>query len=221
MTTFVIVHGAWSGAWGWDKVAPLLRAKGHAVHVPTLSGLGERVHLAELPITLSTHVDDIVNEMVFHDLQDVTLVAHSYGGFVATGVAERVFDRIAAIVYLDAFIPEDGQSFQSLIGANYTEPLVPVPEFESNEYTTPAEAERVRALCTSQPVGTFTEPLRHTGAYKNIGRKTYILAAGWDGFGSYAEPLRNDPDWTVRELPCGHDVPLLMPDELAALLEEA
>jgi pimeloyl-ACP methyl ester carboxylesterase len=221
MTTFVMVHGAWAGAWGWDKVAALLHAKGHRVHVPTLSGLGERSHLATLPITLTTHIEDVVNEMVWHDLNDVVLVAHSYGGFVATGVAERVADRIASIVYLDAFIPEDGQSFADIMGEVPDGPTVPAPEIGDNEYATQAESKRVAALATPQPTGTFTEPLRHSGAYRKIGRKTFILATGWDGFGSIAAPLRDDPEWTVRELNCGHDVPLLMPDELSALLEQA
>ena len=221
MSTFVIVHGAWAGSWGWDPVAELLRAKGHDVHVPTLSGLGERSHLAHLPITLTTHIDDIVNEMVWHELDDVVLVAHSYGGFVATGVAERAAERIAAIVYLDAFIPQDGQSFEDMIGARLTEKLTPVPAFEGNEYPSQAESDRVARLATPQPTGTFTERLKVTGAYLKVPRKTYILASGWDGFGSFAAPLRDDPAWSVHELPCGHDVPLLMPAELAALLEQA
>lgn len=221
MSTFVIVHGAWAGSWGWDPVAELLRARGHDVHVPTLSGLGERSHLAHLPITLTTHIDDIVNEMVWHELEDVVLVAHSYGGFVATGVAERAAERIAAIVYLDAFIPQDGQSFEDMIGAKLTEKLTPVPAFEGNEYPSQAERDRVARLATPQPTGTFTERLKVTGAYLNVPRKTYILASGWDGFGSFAAPLRDDPAWSVHELPCGHDVPLLMPKELAALLERA
>lgn len=221
MSTFVIVHGAWAGSWGWDPVAELLRAKGHDVHVPTLSGLGERSHLAHLPITLTTHIDDIVNEMVWHELEDVALVAHSYGGFVATGVAERAAERIAAIVYLDAFIPQDGQSFEDMIGAKLTEKLTPVPAFEGNEYPSQAERDRVARLATPQPTGTFTERLKVTGAYLTVPRKTYILASGWDGFGGFAAPLRDDPAWSVHELPCGHDVPLLMPKELAALLERA
>lgn len=221
MTTFVIVHGAWVGAWGWDKVAERLRAAGHQVHVPTLSGLGERAHLAGFPITLTTHIEDVVNEMVWHELDDVVLVAHSYGGFVATGVAERARQRIAAIVYLDAFIPEDGQSFADIMGAVPAGPTVPVPEIGANEYPTEAESQRVAALATPQPTGTFTEALSHSGAYLGIARKTFILATGWDGFGAIAAPLRNDPAWSVHELPCGHDVPLLMPDELAALLEQA
>ena len=154
MTTFVMVHGAWAGAWGWDLVAKRLRTAGHDVYVPTLSGLGERSHLALLPITLSTNIDDIVNEMI-----------------------------------------------------------------GDNEYATEAESERVAALSTPQPTGTFTERLKVTGAYLKIARKTYILASGWNGFGSVAAPLRDDPEWNVHELPCGHDVPLLMPGELAQLLE--
>jgi|TARA_A100001391_G_scaffold11984_1_gene6996 pimeloyl-ACP methyl ester carboxylesterase len=219
MTTFVMVHGAWAGAWGWDLVAKRLRTAGHDVYVPTLSGLGERSHLALLPITLSTHIDDIVNEMIWHDLDDVVLVAHSYGGFVATGVAERAAERIASIVYLDAFIPADGQSFEDVMGEKLTGPVVPVPEIGDNEYATEAESERVAALSTPQPTGTFTERLKVTGAYLKIARKTYILASGWNGFGSVAAPLRDDPEWNVHELPCGHDVPLLMPGELAQLLE--
>ncbi|KFC68545.1 haloalkane dehalogenase [Devosia sp. LC5] len=221
MTTYVIVHGAWAGAWGWDKVAELLRSHGHRVHVPTLSGLGERAHLANLPITLTTHIEDVVNEMVWHELSDVVLVAHSYGGFVATGVAERAAGRIASIVYLDAFIPQDGQSFADIMGEMPEGPVVAVPEIGNNEYPTEAERQRVAALATPQPTGTFTERLKVSGAYLRIARKTFILATGWDGFGGVAAPLREDPAWSVHELPCGHDVPLLLPVELAGLLEKA
>lgn len=221
MTTFVIAHGAWTGAWDWDRVAERLRSKGHRVHVPTLSGLGERAHLAKYPITLTDHVDDIINEMIWHELTDVVLVGHSYGGFVVTGVAERAAERVASIVYLDAFIPDDGQCFADIMGEMPEGLVVPVPEIGDNEYATEAEGRRVAALSTPQPTGTFTERLAVTGAYRRIARKSFILATGWDGFGSVAAPLRDDPAWTVHELPCGHDVPLLLPDELTALLEQA
>ena len=221
MSTFVIVHGAWTGSWDWDRVAERLRARGHAVHVPALSGLGERSHLAHFPITLTTHVDDIINEMAWHELTDVVLVAHSYGGFVATGVLERAADRVASVVYVDAFIPADGQSFEDIMGEKLSGPVVPVPEIGDGEYPTEAESNRVARLATPQPTGTFTERLKVTGAYLKVPRKTYILATGWDGFGSVAAPLRDDPAWSVFELPCGHDIPLLMPGELAGLLERA
>ena len=221
MSTFVIVHGAWAGSWDWDHVAKRLRAAGHDVHVPALSGLGERSHLAHFPITLTTHIDDIINEMVWHELDDVVLVAHSYGGFVATGVLERAADRVASVVYVDAFIPDDGQSFADIMGETLTGPVIPVPEIGDNEYPTKAESDRVARLATPQPTGTFTERLKVTSAYLKVSRKTYILATGWDGFGSVAAPLRDDPAWHVHELPCGRDIPLLMPEELTALLERA
>jgi pimeloyl-ACP methyl ester carboxylesterase len=101
----VLVHGAWAGAWAWLRVADRLTARGHRVFAPALSGLGERSHLAHLAIELSTHVDDVVNEIRWKDLDGVVLVGHSYGGIVITGVAERVYERIASIVYVDAFIP--------------------------------------------------------------------------------------------------------------------
>lgn len=221
MTTFVIVHGAWAGAWEWDDVAAQLRGRGHDVHVPTLSGLGERAHLAAYPITLTDHVSDIVNEMVWHDLTELVLVGHSYGGIVATGVAERAADRIASIVYLDAFIPTDGQSFEDFFGEKFTGRLTPAPDIGEDDYPSEEHRARVEAKTTAQPTGTFTERLKVTGAYLGIPHKTYILATGWDGFGSIAAPLRDDPAWTVREIPCGHDVPLLMPDELSVMLEAA
>lgn len=220
MTVFVVVYGAWSGAWGWDAVAEDLRGRGHSVHVPTLSGLGERSHLVDMPITLTTHIDDIVNEMVWHELDDVVLVAHSYGGIVATGVVERAAERIGAIVYVDAFIPRDGQSFESMIGGSFSENPTPAPEVGDDDYPTKAESRRVARLSTPQPTGTFTERLKVTGAYLKLARKSFILATGWEGFQSVAAPLR-DKGWTVHELECGHDIPLLMPKELADLLEKA
>lgn len=143
------------------------------------------------------------------------------GGFVATGVLERAADRVASVVYVDAFIPDDGQSFEDIMGEKLTEPVVPVPEIGDNEYPTKTESDRVARLATPQPTGTFTERLKVTGAYLKVARKTYILATGWDGFGSVAAPLRDDPAWNVHELPCGHDISLLMPDELSGLLERA
>ncbi|UYN99105.1 MAG: alpha/beta hydrolase [Devosia sp.] len=220
MKTFVLVHGAWAGAWNWDLVAAQLRQAGHRVHVPTLSGLGERSHLAQFPITLTTHIDDIVNEMVWHDLRDVVLVGHSYAGFVITGVAERALERLAAIVYLDAFIPQDGQAFADFFGAPEG-PLAPVPEIGKDDYPTAALTEQVTRLATPQPSGSFTEALAVSGAYLKVPRKSYILASGWDGFGAYAKPLRHDQAWSVHDLNCGHDVPLLMPGELSALLLQA
>ena len=105
MATYVLVHGAWHGGWCWRRVAPALRAQGHEVWTPTMTGLGEREHLHPESVNLSTHVTDIVKVLEFEDLRDVVLVGHSYGGFVVTGVAAEAADRIRHLVYLDAFVP--------------------------------------------------------------------------------------------------------------------
>lgn len=221
MATFVIVHGAWAGAWAWTRVVDRLRARGHGVHVPTLSGLGERVHLNQMPITLATHIDDVVNEILFHDLDEVVLVAHSYGGIVGTGAIERMPERIAAAVYIDALVPEDGQSFVDFIGGwDLDGPLVDAPPTSPGDYFREEDRLWVDSKATPQPAATLTEPLKVTGAYKQVPKKTYVVATGWDGFSGYAQKFRTDPGWQVRELPCGHDVGIDMPDELTALLEE-
>jgi pimeloyl-ACP methyl ester carboxylesterase len=116
MATFVIVHGGWGGAWEWRAFAPLLQQAGHEVLRTTLTGLGERVHLASPEISLGTHVRDVVNALFYEDLRDVILVGHSYGGAVVTGAAERVPERLAHLVYVDAFVPEDGQVGHGLLG---------------------------------------------------------------------------------------------------------
>src|ERR1700704_6398122 len=115
--TIVIVHGAWGGSWAWRKVDAMLREKGFNVYRPQLTGLGERVHLSRPDIGLSTHIDDVVNTILFEDLHDIILVGHSYGGMVITGVADRVPDRIRRLVYLDAFVPNDGESLVSAVGS--------------------------------------------------------------------------------------------------------
>ena len=216
--TFVLVHGAWSGGWSWETVAEKLRHNKHRVFAPALSGLGERSHLAGKDITLSTHIDDIVNELTFKDLEDVVLVGHAYAGFVITGVAERVPERIAAIVFLDAFMPSNGQSFADLTGMTNLPELVPVP-------AQPGASEASRALSvrksTPQPRGTFVEKLKVTGALSRIERKTFICATGWEGFQKTAEALRTDDAWDVYDIDCGHEVLLERPAALALLLEEA
>src|SRR5437879_1752139 len=107
MATFVLVHGAWHGGWCWKKLTPLLRSNGHDVFTPTLTGLGERAHLANQAIDLTTHIEDVVSTLDYEDLRGVILVGHSYGGIVISGVADRIPARIGCVVYLDAFVPED------------------------------------------------------------------------------------------------------------------
>lgn len=120
MSTIVIVHGAWDGGWAWQGVARILQKHGHEIYRPTLTGSGERVHLASPNVDLDTHLTDIVNVIRYENLRDVTLVGHSYGGYVITGVAERIPERLGQLIYLDAFVPESGKTMFDLIGPELT-----------------------------------------------------------------------------------------------------
>ena len=176
--TFVLVHGAWHGGWCYARVAALLRARGHTVFTPTLTGQGERAHLLSGSINLSTHIEDVLGVFRCERLSDVVLAGHSYGGMVITGVADRIAERIKALAYLDAFIPEDGQSlFDINIPANTQRFLdsagasgglsVPAPSaayFGVNA----ADAPTVDALATPHPIGCFTEKLKLSGAYRAV-----------------------------------------------------
>lgn len=217
-TTFVLVHGAWAGAWSMQRVAERLLAHGHRVHTPTLSGLGERSHLAHLHIDLSTHVDDVTNEIVWQDLDDVVLVGVSYAGFVITGVAEKIRDRLAALVYVDAFIPADGQSFCDLTGLETPGLLTPPPELTRDDVATDADFAWVKAKSTHQPSATFTERIHVTGAYREVPRKHYVQATGWEAFARLVSELRRDATFVLHEIDCGHDIPNLRPDELTKVL---
>jgi pimeloyl-ACP methyl ester carboxylesterase len=112
--TFLVCHGAWSAGWAWKKMHPLMEAAGHRLVTPSYTGLGERAHLADPSIDLETHIADILNVISYEDLRDIVLLGHSYGGMVATGVADRARDRIAQLIYLDAFVPRAGQSLLDL-----------------------------------------------------------------------------------------------------------
>ena len=174
-STFVLVHGALHGGWCWQRVADRLTAKGHRVFAPTLTGLGERSHLFNANVNLTTHINDIVNEIKWKDLDQVVLVGHSYGGMVITGVAEQVVSRLASIVYLDAFLPGDGQSLVD-VGQQYAPGAPPPPPFSGavaaaffgvNENDRPWVASKL----TEQPPGTVPEKLRVTGAFLKVPRK--------------------------------------------------
>ena len=122
--TYVFVHGAWGGGWEYKKVDSILTAQGHKVYRPTMTGLGERVHLANADINLSTHIQDIVNMILFEDLHNITLVGHSYGGMVISGVAEQIPDRIGKLIYVDAFVPNDGESLFTSRGEKETRAMI-------------------------------------------------------------------------------------------------
>lgn len=222
-STFVLVHGAWHGGWCWSRVAARLQAEGHTVHAPTLTGVGERSHLAGPSVNLSTHVADVVGEVEWKDLGDIVLCGHSYGGMVISGAAERLEGRIASIVYLDAFLPEDGQSLADIAGGVY-EPGTMVTPITAEAFNV-NEADRawVNAKMTPQPSGTFTERLVLTGAAMRVPRKTYIQALVGPApfFTAAYERAAADPSWTALQIDCGHDVMVDRPADLARMLVEA
>jgi pimeloyl-ACP methyl ester carboxylesterase len=232
--TFVLVHGAWSGGWCYHKVADRLRARGHRVFTPTLTGQGERAHLGGGAVNLSLHVTDILNVFRYEDLRDVVLAGHSYGGMVITAVGDRIAERIRALVYLDAFLPDDGQSLfdiniaantrKFLDGAGATGGLAVPPPPAAYFNVNAADAARVDALATPFPLGCFTEKIRLTGAHTAIGRRIYVhstVLPRESPFKPFYDRAKDDPAWQAHTLPCGHDAMLDMPDETAAILESA
>jgi pimeloyl-ACP methyl ester carboxylesterase len=219
---FVIVHGAWTGSWSWQRVVDRLWAKGHRAFAPTLTGLCEKSHLLTPAVNLDTHIDDIVNEIIFKDLADIVLVAHSYGGIVGTGVIERIPDRIASVVYVEALIPEDGTSFADMAPSMDFEGLaVTGPASSPGDYLREQDRAWVDSKASPHPTACFTQKLKVTGAYQRVPKKTYIVATGWDGFAEVANKYRGASGWTVKEIACGHDVPIDMPDELTQMLIKA
>jgi pimeloyl-ACP methyl ester carboxylesterase len=221
--TFVLVHGAWHGGWCWRRVADRLAAKGHRVFTPTLTGLADRSHLLSESVNLSTHVTDVVNLIRWEELKDVVLCGHSYGGMVVTGAADKAPERIASLVYLDAFVPESGQSMQDMRPREMPPGLAMAPISAETFRVNERDRSWVDRQCTPHPIATMTEKLMLTGAFRGVQRKMYIRAADYPSpaFEPTYERLKADPGWTVHRLNCGHDVMLDMPDALAELLEAA
>jgi pimeloyl-ACP methyl ester carboxylesterase len=233
MATFVLVHGAWAGSLGWRPIAQRLRSAGHEVYTPCLTGLGERKHLVSRQIDLSTHIQDVMGVIDEEDLSDLVLVGHSYGGMVVTGVADAMPNRIASLVYLDAFLPESGDTLFGIVpsgpGAVRIAPLpgadwlVAPPPIEA--FGEPSEATRDFAArkLSAHPLACFTQPLMLTGGINRIRRKAYIYCNDPHPttFTRFYEKVRNAPGWTVHTLPCTHIAQVDMPDELTALLLQA
>jgi pimeloyl-ACP methyl ester carboxylesterase len=228
MTTFVLVHGAWGGAQTWRTVRPLLWAAGHQVFTPSLTGIGERAHLTGPQVCLTTHIDDVVGTIHYEGLDDIVLLGFSYGGMVVTGALEHVADRVKEIVYLDAFVPANGQSAFDLNGR-----LAPsgwgqdwAVDGIPREFEDPAEGEFHLARRSRQPLRTLTEPVRLLQPIEDypFGR-TFVKALGDprktegpDVFYDIADRLRDDPRWRYVESTSNHMIPQNRPQELVDLL---
>lgn len=229
MTNFLIAHGAWSAGWAWKKMRPLLRAAGHTLWAPSYTGLGERHHLAAPSIDLETHIEDVLGVLECEDLHDVVLVGHSYGGLVATGVADRARARIATLIYLDAFVPADGDSALGLNtpearagiearvreeGDGWLVPPNPIPPD-----TDPDDIAWITPRRHAQPLASFQSPLRLSGVPLTLPR-SYIYClrtAPGDMFRSFAERARHD-GWPTHEIDASHSPHITAPEALCALL---
>jgi pimeloyl-ACP methyl ester carboxylesterase len=229
-TTFLVAHGAWSAGWVWRKMHPLMRAAGHQLVTPTYTGLGEREHLANPSIDLELHIQDMLGVIKCEQLRDFVLVAHSYGGMVATGVADRVPDRIRKLIYLDAFVPTDGQALIELLPAAVAERMragvkagdgYRVPPVSIPPDTSAADAQWVQSLRMSQPFKTFETPLRLRNGDTKIPR-SYIYCKRTtpdDTFRPFATRAQRE-HWGYREIDASHSPHVTQPDLLMATLSD-
>ncbi len=235
--TFVLVHGAWHGGWCWCRVADLLRARGHRVFAPSLTGVGDRAHLFAKDISLQTHVDDILAVVETEELSDFVLVGHSYGGFVISGVADTLRERVSRYVYLDGCVPPDMSPGASFSWAGFNPPearearlksvreegkgvALPAPPPSAFAVTEPADVawllRRLRPMPLHTYIGTFT--------FKNSGsnglKRTYIASTTppYALLAATGDLVRGDKTWSFTTIEAGHNSMVTAPDELASLL---
>jgi pimeloyl-ACP methyl ester carboxylesterase len=219
MSAFVLVHGAWSGGWCWKLVTPFLRAAGHDVHPITLTGLGERAHLASPTVDLDTHIRDVTALIEYEDLHDVVLVGHSYGGMVITGVLGDVPSRLARAVFVDAQAPSPGQSMLDLMD----QAIADFIRKSAVEMATPPTVEDpamewYMAKTTTHPLGTWRQPLRDADPAATQVPRTYIVCVNQVGAAERAAAQRARGDGLVIELDSDHFPMVRCPQKLAELL---
>lgn len=227
----VLVQGAWGSSASWTPVADILRGLGHQVFVPSLTGLGERTHLSSGAINLDTHIGDVSGLIEAEGLEEFDLVGHSYGGMVITGVADRFSNRIRSLIYLDAFLPADGQSALDLLGPEVAlANLAMAGELGGFAVPPPARhatrvPEHLRHYMTSRsphPFATMIQKIKLTGAHETIARRLYVSANIDQAalFSGIYERLRVNPSWQSMEVSSGHMLQLEMPEELARIIDE-
>jgi pimeloyl-ACP methyl ester carboxylesterase len=228
MANFVLVHGGWHGGWCWQRVTPFLRGAGHVVYTPTLTGLGERAHLAHAGIDLAAHVEDVVAVLAWEDLHDVILVGHSYGGMVVAGVAGRVPKRLKHVFYLDAFVPDDGQTLAELLGPETVAAIrgtavdgwkalpFPIARFGLFEAK---DIAWVEPKLVPHPMKTILTPVRiaDPAARSVPGSYLYCTQPAMGLFESSAAKARA-AGWRYHEIATGHDAMVTAPKEVARLL---
>jgi len=228
----VLVHGGWHGGWCWKPLVPQLRAAGHRVTRPTLTGVGERAHLASAAVKLDTHIEDVVRHIENEELEGVVLVGHSYSGMVITGVAHRIPERLAALVYLDAFVPENGRSLLDYVVPERAAAIAAQAAATGMVECMPLhllglhreeDIQWVARRVTPQPGATFTQPVRlDPAAAARVAALPhtfiYCSSPATGSFDRFAERFRADPQWRFAELKTGHDAMISDPDGVARIL---
>lgn len=233
MATFVLVHGAWTGAFAFRHVRRALQAQGHDVFTPSLTGVGDRAHLASPQVGLRTHIRDVVNLVLYEDLREIVLLGFSYGGFVVSGALEHIGDRVEHLVLLDAFMPEkSGDTVASLItGKNQRSPIAINEQWQlpakERHFDSAEEGAFVSARRTPQPAATLTEPVYLAQPIEDYAfKRTYIRANVAEddpvlgALSRCAMRALASPAWTYREIATTHMVASNKPQELAAMLLE-
>jgi len=223
-TTFVLVHGAWHGGWCWNKLTPMLRAAGHQVFTPTLTGLGERAHLLTPEIDLATHIKDIVSVLEYEALHNVVLVGHSYGGMVIAGVAEALGSHVAHLVFLDGFLPENGKAL-----TDYA-PMLPmrddgwrVPAMGTSRdfgVTDESDIAWAEPRLGDQPYRTITQPVQLSAQLYDAFAKTYIQLTEAPWFVEAAERAKRQGFRSYTLLSGGHDAMITQPKAVSEILLE-
>ena len=232
MADFVLVHGAWHGGWCWRRVVEILATGGHRVFAPSLTGLGDRAHLLTADVGLATHVDDVLAVIEAEELSQVVLCAHSYGGAVATQVADRVPGKIAALQFLDALLPEDGRSLldldtperrQAILSRVVETPngaVIPAAPAIIYALSSPDDVAWVDRRCVPQALRSYADPAVVTGAWRQIPVLAYACTLRFQppDFRDIAAQLAKDGRFRVSELDCGHDAMIDVPEDVARLL---
>ncbi len=220
MTDIVLVPGMCHGGWCYADLGAELRRRGHRVLPITLTGVAERAHLLSGTVNLDTHIEDLTALLAAEDVRDAVLAGHSYGGMVITGAADRMPERVSALVYLDAMVPGDGDSCWGLASENERRWYLDVTG--DGCATRPLPFFDPRA--TPHPLASVLQPLRLTGGLERVRRRTYAYATGWDGpspFTTTYERLREDPAWRVFAVDGGHNLMRDAPDDLVRILTES
>ena len=229
MATIVLAHGAWSAAWAWKRVRPLLAANGHEVFTPTYTGLGERAHLASPANDLDTHIRDVRNVLEFEDLHEVVLLGHSYGGMVATGVADQARDRVARLIYLDAFVPADGQALADFLPPDARQRMRASAKEADGWRVAPnpppadtpaADVEWVKRFRMPMSLACFEQPIRLEAPVRLPRAYVQCMRYADKGpFGQFAAQAKATAGWQCFELDASHSPNITAPEALTKLLQ--